>query len=126
MGSDTHDAALLENHDLIFDALTFPLSTAINMPKPSAMWFVNEPQPLHHATAVKRFQDMPESFTARALVPFVLLIGIDGSFNPEGLLTLEWGDVERRHPIFGGDRWRITARKDRAAAPHRRSRGIDR
>lgn len=60
-------------------------------------------------------------FTARALVPFVLLIGIDGSFNPEGLLTLEWGDVERHHPIFGQDRWRITARKDRAGTPHRRS-----
>jgi len=54
------------------------------------MWFVNEPQPLHHATAVKRFQDMPESFTARALV----LRRPDGSIEPYAQLLR----YQRAHP----------------------------
>jgi hypothetical protein len=47
----------------------FPsLNTASPMPRTSTLWFVNEPQPLHHVTVVKRFQHMPDGFTARALV----------------------------------------------------------
>jgi len=37
------------------------------MPRTSTLWFVNEPQPLHHVTVVKRFQDRHEGFTARVL-----------------------------------------------------------
>ena len=47
----------------------FPsLNTASPMPRTSTLWFVNEPQPLHHVTVVKRLQDMPEGFTARMLI----------------------------------------------------------
>lgn len=57
----------------------------------------------------------------RAIVPFALLLALDGAFNPEGLLTLEWHDVERRHPLFGEARWRVGARKARAGRKHYRS-----
>ncbi|KQK32364.1 hypothetical protein ARD30_00860 [Bosea thiooxidans] len=57
----------------------------------------------------------------RAIVPFALLLAIDGAFNPEGLLTLEWHDVERSHPLFGEARWRVGARKARAKRKHYRS-----
>lgn len=57
----------------------------------------------------------------RAIVPFALLLALDGAFNPEGLLTLEWRDVERSHPLFGEARWRVGARKARAGRKHYRS-----
>ena len=38
------------------------------MPPDSTLWFVNEPQPLHHVTVVRRFQHVPDGFTARILV----------------------------------------------------------
>lgn len=57
----------------------------------------------------------------RAIVPFALLLALDGAFNPEGLLTLEWRDVERSHPIFGEARWRVGAHKARAKRKHYRS-----
>ena len=60
-------------------------------------------------------------FTARTLVPFVLLLAIDGLFNAEGLLTLAWSQVDRSHPVFGPDRWRIRAEKARAGRAHHRS-----
>jgi hypothetical protein len=60
------------------------------MPPDQTMWFVNEPQPLHHVTVVKRFQDMPESFTARALV----LRRPDGSIEPYAQLLR----YQRAHP----------------------------
>jgi hypothetical protein len=44
------------------------LHTASPMPPNSTLWFVNEPQPLHHVTVVRRFQHMPDGFTARALI----------------------------------------------------------
>jgi hypothetical protein len=59
--------------------------------------------------------------TPRAIVPFALLLAIDGAFNGEGLLTLEWSDVERSHPIFGEARWRVGAKKPRAGRRHYRS-----
>ena len=60
------------------------------MPPESTLWFVNEPQPLHHVTVVKRFQDMPESFTARALV----LRRPDGTIEPYAQLL----QYQRAHP----------------------------
>jgi Phage integrase family len=60
------------------------------MPLDSTMWFVNEPQPLHHVTVVKRFQDMPESFTARVLV----LRRPDGTVEPYPQLVR----YQRAHP----------------------------
>src|ERR1039458_10171780 len=44
------------------------LNTASPMPRTSTLWFVSEPQPLHHVTVVKRVQDMHEGFTARVLI----------------------------------------------------------
>ena len=44
------------------------LHTASPMPRTSTLWFVNEPQPLHHVTLVRRFQHMPDGFTARVLI----------------------------------------------------------
>ncbi|HEY2754654.1 MAG TPA: hypothetical protein VGJ01_02805 [Pseudolabrys sp.] len=38
------------------------------MPPDQTLWFVNEPQPLHHVTVVKRLQHMPNGFTARVLI----------------------------------------------------------
>lgn len=76
---------------------------------------LNDP---YHST-----QDVGEHlhFTARALVPFVVLIAIDGVFNAEGLLTMKWSAVERSHPIFGEDRWTLALEKRRAGKTHRRS-----
>ncbi|MCK9908190.1 gamma-mobile-trio recombinase GmtY [Microbacteriaceae bacterium K1510] len=60
------------------------------MPPDQTLWFVNEPQPLHHVTVVKRVQDMPESFTARVLV----LRRPDGSAEPYPQLLR----YQRAHP----------------------------
>ncbi|MBM6579925.1 hypothetical protein ILT44_07010 [Microvirga sp. BT689] len=60
-------------------------------------------------------------FTPRSLVPFAVLLAIDGSFNAQGLLTLRWSEIERDHPIYGKDRWRIGAQKRRAGRVHYRS-----
>lgn len=67
-------------------------------------------------------------FSARALVPYVVLLGVDTTFNGEGLLGLSWSEV-KEHPIFGADRWQISVPKPRAVpgdgergmAFHRRS-----
>lgn len=53
-------------------------------------------------------------FSPRALVPYVVLLTIDTTFNAEGMLTLDWDQVARTHPIFGSDRWQISVRKKRA------------
>jgi hypothetical protein len=60
------------------------------MPPGQTLWFVNEPQPLHHVTLVKRLQDMPESFTARTVV----LRRPDGSVEPYAQLLR----YQRAHP----------------------------
>lgn len=52
-------------------------------------------------------------FSPRALVPYIVLLGVDTAFNGEGLLGLSWNDV-KEHPIFGADRWQISAPKSRA------------
>lgn len=62
----------------------YPRGTGVPvMPKSSAMWFVNEPQPLHHVTVVRRFQHMPEGFSARVLI----LRRSDGSIQEYDPLT---------------------------------------
>jgi hypothetical protein len=48
------------------------------MPKTSPMRLIKEPQPLHHVSVVRRFQDMHASFTARVL----LLRRSDGVVEP--------------------------------------------
>ncbi|NII10673.1 hypothetical protein [Oleiagrimonas sp. C23AA] len=51
--------------------------------------------------------------TARDMVPFVLLLAIEGGFNPEALLNLSLDDIHQE-TILGERRVRISARKGRA------------
>lgn len=67
-------------------------------------------------------------FSPRTLVPYVVLIDLDTTFNGEGILGLSWSEV-RDHPIFGSERWQLAVPKGRSrtgsgkskAAYHRRS-----
>lgn len=67
-------------------------------------------------------------FSPRALVPYVVLIDLETTFNGEGMLGLSWSEV-KDHPIFGSERWQIAVPKNRATkgdgeegtAFHRRS-----
>ncbi|WP_204320867.1 hypothetical protein, partial [Enterobacter hormaechei] len=52
-------------------------------------------------------------FSPRALVPYVVLIDLETTFNAEGMLSLSWSEV-KDHPIFGSERWQIAVPKDRA------------
>src|SRR5690606_34194574 len=42
-------------------------------------------------------------------------------FNPSTILTLNWDDIEKAHPIFGEDRWRLSGGKPKAGRVQRKS-----
>lgn len=67
-------------------------------------------------------------FTPRSIVPIVLLLAMDSFFNPSTILTLDWSNIRKNHPIFGGSRWLLVGEKPRAKSrgkTRRRSGGAD-
>lgn len=50
-----------------FQRAQAPLQTAFPMPMKIPLRLLNEPQPLHHASVVRPFEDMSAAFTARVL-----------------------------------------------------------